>query len=37
MKTMREEGLRLIQEAEAILRRDAEGAMKDKDFNLVVR
>ncbi|MBI4524642.1 MAG: HEPN domain-containing protein [Deltaproteobacteria bacterium] len=37
MKSMREGGLRLIQEAEGILRRDAQGAMNDKDFNLVVR
>jgi len=37
VKSMREEGLRLIREAEGILRRDAQGALTDKDFNLVVR
>ena len=37
MKSMREEGLRLIREAEGILRRDAQGALTEKDFNLVVR
>ena len=37
MKSMREEGLRLIREAEGILRRDAQGALHDKDFNMVVR
>ncbi|MBI3001832.1 MAG: HEPN domain-containing protein [Deltaproteobacteria bacterium] len=37
MKSMREEGLRLIREVEGILRRDARGALTDKDFNLVVR
>ena len=31
------EGRRLIAEAEAILRRDAAGAMGDGDFNLAVR
>ena len=34
---MREEGLRLIREAGGILRRDAQGALSEKDFNLVVR
>jgi HEPN domain-containing protein len=34
---MREEGLRLIREAEGILRRDARGALDDKDFNMAVR
>ena len=37
MKSMREEGLRLIREAGGILRRDAQGALSEKDFNLVVR
>lgn len=37
MKSMQEEGLRLIQEAEGILRRDAQGAFNEKDFNMVVR
>jgi HEPN domain-containing protein len=34
---MRADGLRLIREAEAILRRDAEGAVKEGEFNLAVR
>jgi HEPN domain-containing protein len=34
---MQEDGLRLIREAESILKRDAQGAMNDRDFNLVVR
>ncbi len=37
MKSMQEEGLRLIQEAERIFRRDVHGAMNEKDFNMVVR
>lgn len=37
MKSMQEEGLRLIQEAAGILRRDAQGAFNEKDFNMVVR
>lgn len=37
MKNTREEGIRLIQEAEGILRRDAQGALNEKDFNLAVR
>lgn len=37
MKSMREGGIRLIQEAEGILRRDAQGALNEKDFNMVVR
>ena len=37
MRSVREEGLRLIQEAEGILKRDAQGALNDKDFNMVVR
>jgi len=37
VKSMREEGLRLIREAGGILRRDAQGALSEKDFNLVVR
>lgn len=37
MRSVREEGLRLIQEAEGILKRDAQGALTEKDFNLVVR
>ena len=34
---MQEEGLRLVREAENIFRRDAQGALKEKDFNLAVR
>jgi len=37
MKSMQEEGSRIIQEAEHIFRRDAQGALEEKDFNLVVR
>jgi len=37
MKSMQEEGMRLIREAEAILRRDAQGALLERDFNMVVR
>jgi HEPN domain-containing protein len=37
VKSMRDEGLRLIREAEGIFRRDTQGAFADKDFNLVVR
>lgn len=37
VKSMRDEGIRLIREAEGILRRDTHGALADKDFNLVVR
>ena len=37
MKNAREEGIRLIQEAESILRRDAKGALNEQDFNLAVR
>ncbi len=37
MKSLRDDGLRLIREAEVILRRDAQGALNDKDFNMVVR
>ena len=37
MKSTREGGIRLIQEAEGILRRDAQGALNDKDFNMAVR
>ena len=37
MKNTRVEGIRLIQEAEGILRRDAQGALNDKDFNMAVR
>lgn len=37
MKNTREQGIRLIQEAEGILRRDAQGALNEKDFNLAVR
>ncbi len=37
MKSMQEEGLRLIREAESIFRRDAQGALNDKDYNMVVR
>jgi HEPN domain-containing protein len=37
MKSMQEEGIRLVQEAESIFRRDVQGAWKDRDFNLVVR
>lgn len=35
MKSMQEEGLRLIREAEGILRRDARGALDDKDFKAI--
>ena len=37
MKNTREGGIRLIQEAEGILRRDAQGALNEKDFNMAVR
>jgi len=37
VKNAREEGIRLIQEAESILRRDAKGALNEQDFNLAVR
>ena len=37
MKNTREEGIRLIREAEGILRRDAQGALNEKDFNMAVR
>jgi HEPN domain-containing protein len=37
MRSMQEEGLRLIREAEDIFRRDAQGALNEKDFNMVVR
>jgi HEPN domain-containing protein len=37
VKSTREEGTRLIRKAEGILRRDAQGALNDKDFNLAVR
>jgi len=37
MRSMQEEGLRLIREAEGIFRRDVQGAMNEKDFNMVVR
>lgn len=37
MKSMQDEGQRLIQEAENIFRRDTQGAMNEKDFNMVVR
>ena len=37
MKNTREGGIRLIQEAEDILRRDAQGALNEKDFNMAVR
>lgn len=34
---LREEGTALILEAARLLRRDAQGALKDKDFNMAVR
>lgn len=37
MRSMQEEGLRLIREAESIFRRDAQGALNERDFNMVVR
>lgn len=37
MRSMQEEGLKLIKEAEGILRRDAQGALNEEDFNMVVR
>jgi len=37
VKNTREGGIRLIQEAEDILRRDAQGALNEKDFNMAVR
>lgn len=37
MRNMQEEGLRLVREAESIFRRDAQGALREKDFNLAVR
>ena len=37
MRSMQEEGRRLIQEAEGIFRRDAQGALDEKDFNMAVR
>lgn len=37
MMSVQEEGLRLIREAEGIFRRDARGALNEKDFNMVVR
>jgi HEPN domain-containing protein len=36
-KSLQEEGLRLIREADAILRRDAQAALAQKDYNLAVR
>ncbi len=37
MRSMQEEGVRLIEEAEGIFRRDVQGAFHEKDFNMVVR
>jgi HEPN domain-containing protein len=37
MRSVQEEGLRLIREAEGIFRRDARGALREKDFNMAVR
>lgn len=37
MRSMQEEGLRLVREAESIFKRDALGALNEKDFNMVVR
>jgi len=37
MRSMQEEGLRLFREAESILKRDAQGALNEKAFNMVVR
>lgn len=36
-RNLRVEGRRLIREGERILRRDAHGALADRDFNMVVR
>ena len=36
MRSMQEEGLRLIREAESIFRRD-QGALNERDLNMVVR
>lgn len=35
MKSMQDEGVRLIREAEGILKRDAQGALIEKNFNMV--
>ena len=37
MRSVQEEGLRLIREADRIFRRDARGALSEGDFNLAVR
>ncbi len=37
MKSMQDEGLRFIREAENIFRRDAQGALNEGDFNMAVR
>lgn len=37
MKSMQDEGVRLIREAEGILRRDTQGALIERNFNMVVR
>lgn len=37
MRSMQEKGLRLFREAEGILKRDAKGALNEKDFNIAVR
>ena len=36
-RNLRVEGKRLIREGERVLRRDARGALADRDFNMVVR
>jgi HEPN domain-containing protein len=37
MRSMQDEGMRLIREAEGILKRDAQGALIERNFNMVVR
>lgn len=37
MRSMQDEGLRLIREAEKIFKRDTQSALKERDFNIVVR
>jgi len=37
MRSMQDEGLRLIREAEKIFKRDTQSALKERDFNMIVR
>jgi len=37
IKSMQEEGEKLIGESERILRREVEGALGERDFNMAVR